>query len=358
MTTGLAQEVDYQVVIPTTQKEGSRYVFYAGNVIAASDAARDPKFANGGGIVKPSVSTLRYCGGFIPRCVITEMRQEMQAVPVSNVHPEKRETWVSTFQAPRRTPDGRVEMTTIGLNSQGEWDGLLRKPIYPVDDLPYMLAEAEGIVEMPCRTQAERARAQNFLFPKFDGNFPPTIQALKQYFVSRLKIASDEFEVAVANAAIASCDQIIVKGREEIRKATAEHSRAEKKGWAWSTPGVALCYFEMLGVPSPERAEVASEDKLDQLTTNIDRLVGVMADREIRNGYVQPMATEPLPAPAPAEPAVKLSVGDRVRLDDGTEGEVTKNMGVRVEIRTGTGETVTVGRGRVTPVSEAEEAAE
>ena len=318
------QEVmEHQIILPQQRKEGSRYIFFAGDIIAPSAKARDPRFARGG-VVKAN-QTLNHCSGFIPQCEITEMRQHMQTVAMANVQANDRQNWAATYQ---ELDPATGETKTIGLRPDGSHDGYLRRAIYPMDDVTELVGAATGIIEMPVRSRREAMAAQRFLFP--DGTVPPavTVHERRRYFEGRLAMADSTFEVMIAEAAIRSCDDLIRHANLIIAEARAEYDRAKTKGIAWTLGSVARSYHQMLGLATPDQAAQANDAKFDQLVEVTANLATAVANRQpepvVSAPFVQTANVPDAPVTMTVTPPpVQVSEGFRV-MKAGREGTVTQ----------------------------------
>lgn len=262
---------DYRIEVPVQDKSGSYYVFFAGDLVAPALRSSIPHLAPGG--VVNDALTLRHANGFIRQCLITPLREYMWTENRRNVMPEKQDQMVRTYKI---IQDGKE--VTVGLNQNGNWDGLLRRMFYPSADIGRVTSQADGIVRMPVNSSTEARRAQYFLFPEWDDYLtgvkalPRKISTLKAYFQERLALATDDFERGVASAAIQSCDQFISKGSLAIAKANAELKRAQVKGEPYYYPGDVELYFEQLGI---QRSDLLVQDqgsKFDMMAEAITKL--------------------------------------------------------------------------------------
>lgn len=352
------EPVEFEVIEPVKTKTGSRFIFYAGDVISPLNKLNDPRFKNGGIVV--TNLTLSHVFGFIERCRIVEMRQAMQSVAIANVHPDKREDYVPTYQIPvgRDPQTGERILQTIGLKANGEHDGLLRRAVYPADDITSLTAQNIGIVEMPVTNQREKLMAENFLFPEgVPSEFPDTIEKLKRYFEGRFKAAPDSFCANVAVAAIQSCEQIATTGLKVTLQAASDFDAAKTKAWAWTIPAEAAAYYDMLGKASPAEATRAKDDKFDKLVEMSAQQATLF--QQIVSAGVQATAnqspTAPVTVPPPTNQNEKqiekgeaengeinthFAIGEKVLAQD-REGEVTGKPGGRITVKFDSGETKT-----------------
>lgn len=255
---------NFNIVTASTEHRPTAYIFYAGNMIPHSVTARVPQWATGG-IVLSEVATLRHVNGYVRKCEITEMRQYMDAVARANIHPEARDRYISNFVL-------RADGQTINVGTRGYDSHLLFSPVYPSQELPRLVGKGIGVVEMPVSSPEEARSAQLFLFPDWDEylagtkQLPVKIRELKNYFISKRKeAASKPLFSGVLEAAILSCEQFEVTGREEIARQTEEYVAAEKKGVGWSYGLDAELYFEQLDIQRRDALVQQQSDKIDRL---------------------------------------------------------------------------------------------
>lgn len=323
---------DYRIEIPAQDKSGSYYVFFAGDMIAPALRASVPHLAPGG--VVNDALTLRHCHGFVRQCLITPLREYMWTENRRNIPPEKQDQMVRTYKV---IQDGKE--VTIGINRNGNWDGLLRRMFYPSADIGRITGQADGLVRMPVNSGTEARRAQQFLFPDWDEYLegtkalPRKIPALKAYFQERLAMAVDDFERAVASAAILSCDQFISKGSLTIARANAELKKAQVKGSPYYYPGDVELYFEQLGIQRSDLIVQEQGSKFDLMAEAITKLA---------------LAQSPAPAApvAEADPLAGLSKEERELLE--SYRQRTQQAAAKVDLT----------KGKKSPAKEEAESAE
>lgn len=285
MNTATAQEFDYKVVTQAVNKEGSRFVFFAGNTISPQTISRNNAVRRGGTF--RHIQTLSHVGGYIPRCEITELRQYMHSEPISCVAPGERKHWIPSYQIPKGINEvtGLPEMQVIGVTPTGEHDGLLRQPVYPVDDVAYVAYQSDGVVEMPCRNVRERNEAQNFLFPQGQPAQFPTMEKLKQYFEERKNEANgNEFFELVADAAIKSCEDFISTAETTMRDTKELHTSYRTKGQPWAIPHDAQAVYATMGAATPDEIAKANDSKFDKMADAMTKVAEVTAGNATARG--------------------------------------------------------------------------
>jgi len=350
-----AEQQDFHVVVPTQNKTGSRFILYVGDVISPDAKQRDPRFTPGG-IVKPC-ATLTHVHGFIPRCIITELREHHQTLASVNVHPRDRQHWLATYQVPDGLDPltGAVRYKTIGLRSDGTHDGMLRRPCYPVDDIANLTGKGDGIVEVPVRNQKERAAAQLFLFPEStSGNFlpPPTLAELKKHFETRRAFVTNDFERTVLAAAFQAVQAFEAYARMETDAARNNYAKAKTAGKPTAIGTKTRMLFAALNLAAPDATAQMQESNLSDLTEAVKALANLaVADRAakipqvtqaietaVETGAVTPDVAAALVEDMPSDDAPDVStawtveegatngLAERVRLADGREGQVTAKL--------------------------------
>ena len=246
------------------------------------------------------------------------MRQYMDGQWAALVEPNARQYMPSSY---RIQEDGEE----IKVGGRGYDNHLLFRAFFPEDELDRLTGQGDGLVKFPVSSPHEAIEAQYFLFEDWDAiaagykQLPTTIRALKEHFQSRLQEAlrlQNQRLVAYAEAAILSCDQFEVAGREEIARANEEMTVAEKRGWPYSYGADAILYFEQLGIPRPDRVSEAQNDRMSKLETGLleyaritaNALAGRAAEVPVAPLDVQPPSTTESQAVVPeAAPVAEWS---------------------------------------------------
>ena len=89
-TAAASAATDYSFEFTKRERTGSRYVFFAGNVMDSSLRSINPAWS-AGGILLPEVHTLKHCQGFVRQARITPLRPYMFAEFEGFVAPDKRD---------------------------------------------------------------------------------------------------------------------------------------------------------------------------------------------------------------------------------------------------------------------------
>lgn len=246
----------------------------------------------------------------------------MDSERVGNVHPAMqphmtRGGFTQTVPNPKT---GEPETKVMGVDRDGNVDNLLRYPFYPVQDIDVLTRQVDGVVEMKAVTNnTEMAAAQAFLFPKWadivDGTLalPTRVSQLKAYFLRRLEQANasgEKLYIAVAKAAIMSCDQFTTWGHGFARGNVARYREAQVKGWAWNIGSDMELVCEQIGLARPDMVEQTQADRLDQLTEVLmtqaqttQKLIDLSLTKETgatETADTPPPAVPQTPADAPA----------------------------------------------------------
>lgn len=259
---------DATVTVPTRSTPESKYVFFAGDLIAPAVKATNPHWAFGG-VLRPNSLTLAYRTGYVRRCEITPLRQNMVSENKVNVPPAARPHMISGY-----TVQVGTEIKQYGVDSNGQPDGLLRTAFYPADEISTLTGQVDGLIEMPVKNAAELERAQLFLFPNWEAisigieSLPEKLGELRAYFQGRLKEAQqsgDAFLIAVTNAALQSCFNFQTWGQTQINSANSLYDTAKAKGWAIGYGGTAEMLFTQLGMPRRDNAEQETSSKFERL---------------------------------------------------------------------------------------------
>ena len=326
---------DYRIEIPSKSREGMRCVFTVGDLVAPNvkDAVPDWKL---GGILRPGVLTLSHVNGYIQRCKIVDLRQHMEAEAASNVMPSERAHKTRDYQIIEHG-----EARTIGRDKNNEPDGLLRTAFYPVDEVGRLCGQNDGIVEMPC-TNGEQIRiAQDFLFPHWNDfltgrkAFPPKIASLKVYFQSRLKFAQDagnDWFVAIAKAAIRSCDQYEAWGRDHVKDQHKMLAEAEAKGAPFVYGDMTELVFSQLSIARKDNLIQETADRQANLEQSIAKQaesIASLADA-LRQNQVNQMAAAYVGAPPPpATTVVAEEDGLKEAVNETVACKALTNQGAR-----------------------------
>lgn len=278
METGVAQAQEFSIEVPTASMAGVLYVFTVANLLSQTQKAKLPEWKYGG-IVK-DVMTLKYCSGYVRQCAITELRQHMESDNQGFVEPGQRRHMASAYVITEPNPTtGELGQRTVGKDAAGNADGLLRTAFYPSQEIDVLTGQVDGMVKMPCKSSAEKALAQDFLFPNWaaiergEESLPEKTSQLRVHFTKRLAEAQKlmqtspaaQFFVEACLAAIKSCDDFTAWATEHLAAQTARWREAQTKGWAWSFGSHAECCFEQLGVPRPDLLDQERGDKLDAM---------------------------------------------------------------------------------------------
>lgn len=263
---------DFSIQTPKEEKAPSAYVFTVADLIPADVKFKVPSYRKGG-LIRSNFLTLKYRDGYIRKCEITQLRQQMESEQDNFINPSERKHLLKTYNI---VEGDRVQ--TVGLKSTrnihtGEMeighDHLLRTAFYPSDEIDRLTGQADGIVKMPSMSAAQAEEAQYFLFPDWDTNEPPVkVADIRNHLRQRLTDAQglrNAFLIEVCNQAILSCDQYEAAGRAEIANANAKLAEASTKGWAWTYGSDAEAYFEQLGIQRKDQAVQDNANKMDKL---------------------------------------------------------------------------------------------
>ncbi|HEY8560508.1 MAG TPA: hypothetical protein VIL74_09035 [Pyrinomonadaceae bacterium] len=339
-------DFDTSVRVPQRNLEGARYVFTVADLISDEVKSSNPAWFTLGGVLRPGAACLKWNQGYIPRCEITELKQYADSTAASNVHPEKREGAVRHYEIATVNPaTGQFEERTIGVDKNGVPDGLLRKFFYPANDVATIAGKIDGVVEMPVTNNREKNLAQRFLFPNWEairqtGNLPPTVRALKEYFLKlkgNLNQADPHFRLflGVVNAALKSCDDFAAWGARRVNEANAMYNTAKTKGWTWSYGDEAIKLFVQLGLPRQDivaQEQAAQFDKLAESQTrtaeNLERLIQLQT--------MQAQANVPAPVAQQTAPPVPKEVVEVVTDERGENSRAETETPSETETETET----------------------
>jgi hypothetical protein len=278
--TAAAVSEGYKIEVPTKERAGEFFVFFAGDMIGDEVKAQNPGW-NAGGNLYPQWATLNYRLGYVRQCEITALRQAMVPENPMMVHPDKREFKVGKYLV------HEGESVTVGGDN-----GMLHTPIYPVDEVDRLTGQTDGIVRMPCKSATEALQAQMFLFPNWadidrgydkEGNvvaLPPRLTQLKAYFELRYKAALSPFQQDVARAAMKSCDELVTWCQRHVKWANDNYESMRTKGHTWSYGADAEQAFKMTGLQRRDQLLQEQATKADDLSgavaglaNTVDRLV-------------------------------------------------------------------------------------
>jgi hypothetical protein len=251
---------DFEIELLEKNKSGIRFVIFVGDLIEQAIKDSNPAWELGG-VLRSGFLTLAHCGGYIPRCEITSLYQNMHGVYAGYVEPHERKHLTRAYYAKE---NGQKKL--IGN------DGLLRTPFYPADDVALLAHQTDGVVEVALSSDHEKKLAQEFLFPNWTrikhgiDEMPETIAQLRAYFVKRLSVAVAPYEKAAAQAAIKSCDNYMTWGNKHISQETAKYNTAKTKGYDWTFGSDAQMLFKQLNVQRPDNLIQEQANQLNTLT--------------------------------------------------------------------------------------------
>jgi hypothetical protein len=279
MSTAAVSE-GYKVEVPTKDRTGEYFIFFAGDAISDEVKATNPGWEAGGNLY-PGVLTLGYRLGYVRKCEITGLRQAMVPENPQMVHPDKREFKVGQYLI--------HEGDTIRPSGA---NGMLHTPVYPVDEIDRLTGQVDGLVRMPCDNAQEATAAQYFLFPNWNDfvrgqddagetvTLPKKLSQLKAYFELRQKAAQSTFQTAVAMAAIKSCDELTNWCANRAKWANDTYESMKTKGHTWSYGADAEQAFKMTGLQRRDQLLQEQATKADDLSgavaglaNTVDRLV-------------------------------------------------------------------------------------
>lgn len=340
----------YSIEVPKKDQSGEFFVFFAGNQISGDVKAHNPDWS-AGGILRPKVITLRYRHGYIRKCEITGLRQQMISEAATNILPNERRHLAPTYVI--NDGDGPQ---VIGKMKDGSHDGLLRTPFYPSDEIDRLTSRVDGVVRMPCANAEEAIAAQIFLFPNWkhivagDATLPTRIDDLMVYFKGRLTAANTDQERAVARAAIKSCEDYKTWGQRVTTTANAMLRSMNVKGHGWTYGSDAELAFEQLNLQRQDTLVQDQGNKLDGLvdamTTFVERTAPGERDPEYQEFLNWKTAQAEAAAAADAAKDARWVMVEgrkgrvthpnyfgklKVKFEDGTEEVFSRKVVVNIE---------------------------
>lgn len=258
---------DFSIVTPAKDKTGSAYIFSVVDLLPQSVKDNNPNWKRGG-LIRDAM-TLIWNHGYIPLCEITPLKQQPWGTAGSNINPSERKHLDTTYVVNERNADGVIEPKQRGMRRMPDGsmahDGLLRTMFYPTEDVAWLTQQQDGIVLMPVANEAEKNKAQLFLFPEWEqiklglAPWPDTIHELKTYFGKRLKATyikgensntpdpAMEFERKTVLAAIQCCDTSISFGMGHLREAKTNFDAMKTMGKPWAYGQDAQMWAVQLG---------------------------------------------------------------------------------------------------------------
>jgi hypothetical protein len=308
MSTAAVSE-GYKVEVPSKDRTGEYFIFFAGDAISDDVKATNPGWEAGGNLY-PGVLTLGYRLGYVRKCEITGLRQAMVPENPQMVHPDKREFKVGQYLI--------HEGDTIRPSGA---NGMLHTPVYPVDEIDRLTGQVDGLVRMPCDNAQEATAAQYFLFPNWNDfvrgqddagetvTLPKKLSQLKAYFELRQKAAQSTFQTAVAMAAIKSCDELTNWCANRAKWANDTYESMKTKGHTWSYGGEAEKAFEMSNLQRRDTLVQDQSNKVDSVIDATTRLAQVVERISSRENAEAP------PAPAAAV-APSIEGGEQIPAED------------------------------------------
>lgn len=192
----------------------NRVVFFAGDVISASEKYAEP-MKGFGGVFLPQFKTLQHGGnkGMIYKCELTLLKPKMVGQPIAMLSPQEAATWDTAFIQPAavQNADGTWEDRVVRSDAfakPGDNYMVYKMAALPGHDLPKMLTGTppngvRGVTEITALRGAEQPmldRLQTFFFPNWDdirvGNahLPETTRELETHLRDRLNAVSIEVE--------------------------------------------------------------------------------------------------------------------------------------------------------------------
>lgn len=259
---------DYRQEIPSKDRSGQFFVFYPADHIPGDLKAHNPDWRFGGRI-KSNSMTLSYRNGFVRKCEITLLRTHMQSLSMGLVLPSDRKHVIKAYNS---IENGQV--TQIGINKQGEYDGLARLPVYPIDEVDVLTGQVDGMIQISCRDSQQAYEAQFFLFPNWDdivngeAQLPFLVSDIRKHFELRRRVAVDlknEFYKSIADTAILACDNYLTWASGVCKKANAEYARMSAKGHAWSIGADAEMAFQQVPIQRQDMVQQNQASQIDKI---------------------------------------------------------------------------------------------
>lgn len=302
------QAPDYAVRTEEAAKPATAYIFTAMDSITQDVKHKNPGWRKGGAL-RPDYRTLMYLTGYIERGRIVEMRQQMESAREGMFEPTVRKHMPKTYRVNENGQERQIGIVTQQSPVTGEieqvHDGLLRHAIYPSDDIEILTGKLDGIVKMPVRTRAEAAAAEAFLYPE-GISLPTGLAQTRAYFEGRKAVATNEFQLAVAEAALKSCDQYETWALGKIDEQNSRYDEHKGKGWPFSYSPESLMCFDQLGIPRRDNVDRAAQGRIDEIARKQDETnatLGVALNRiaDIFAGQ-QPQESKSEVSPQPPAP--------------------------------------------------------
>lgn len=271
METQTLENTEFRTSVPKREKSGERFVFYAGDIITRSSKTKNPAWRQGGIVL--NFATLKHNGGYIPRCKITPLQDHFNGEPSGFIDENKKDAYVKTYTVVENGEArevGRVEVAPGDFRH----DGLLRKPIYPADEIGRITGANNGVVEMPVSNRSEMRAINTFLMTGLS-SFPKAIIELWNHFEARRAAATSDLEERCATAAIMSCEQYSITQGEVLQAQIKNFNSAKTKGQPYTFGERAELLFEQFQEQRPDRVQQAQAGQMDRLTDTVSKFVEV-----------------------------------------------------------------------------------
>lgn len=280
--------------VPKKNVTNESFVFFAGDTIAPQLKFAIPFIRFGGTLRIDTSQCLKYRGGYIRQCEITQLRIHWQSEHIHNVNPNERKHLAPVYEL---TEDSQTR--TIGIDPKTKaHDGLLRFPFFPSMEVEILTSRGDGLVKMPCSTPKEALLAQKFLFPNWGAIFigeetlPEKTVALKRHFEQRKRETDSDFEQKIANAAILSCEQYLDWCNRTATVANAEYVRMQTAGRAWAMGTDAEAAFLNSAIQRRDTIQQNQQDQFDKMSEAITTMANTFSTNKQNPAVQSPIAED------------------------------------------------------------------